>query len=678
MINKMKKVTHWLMALLVVAMVMACDGLNQKPQNEAADRQMEAAYKSRDYMGLIRLADSLEAGGELSQAKAYYWRGYASDRMRQFRMAEFYWRASLDAAAAEKDYDTYAKTASRLANMLMLRRDYEGALKMAEPAAERLETLKCDTTSDYVNLLIYIGCCQAGVGDIGDETADGFGRAYKKHLENIEKNRTDEAYKNAIAGLINIAVACNVLEHYQAALKWTGHFGELLSEYEQRPTSAKDYLDKQLARFDIYQARALVGLDKPEEASKVYEAFLATDFSKTPEGRILANDYLVAAQRWDEAAYNYRSLDAHLGSAGYTIGNIKNMVLRKYQTNLQAGRRDSAIAVSLMICDSLENAFAQADKLEAEEQAIIVKKVEEMAQRESISTRQRQYMMMAIVGLVFLLLIGFMLWRRSVSHRHKQKHLELKKAYGELEEATSTREREMTTQRIAQDIRQSMLPGTLPQLKDISLYTSQTPGAMAGNDLCETIVRGDRLFFCVGNALGEGVQAAVTMAMAGAQFRSLTAFESAPERIVGAVNEVLADVQRRMTLLVGILDMTTGHLTYCNAGHNIPLLMDTEVNLLPGESCQPVGESSDNVYKSQEMTLDKGSMLFLYTDGLKNVENASQKMLGEKAVRGAALQALKLNPEPKSFIGQMLEAVIGFTGGTPQRDDITMLVLSRP
>ena len=133
-----------------------------------------------------------------------------------------------------------------------------------------------------------------------------------------------------------------------------------------------------------------------------------------------------------------------------------------------------------------------------------------------------------------------------------------------------------------------------------------------------------------------------------------------------------------MTLFVGMLDMTTGHLTYCNAGHNIPLLMDTEVNLLSGDPCQPAGEVSDNVYKSQEMTLDKGSMLFLYTDGLKNVENASQKMLGEKAVRGAALQALKLNPEPKAFIGQMLEAVNGFTGGTPQRDDITMLVLSRP
>ena len=666
------------MTLAVVTMVIACGDMKQNAQNDQADHQMEAAYRSKDYGRLMSLADSLEAVGELTQAKAYYWRGYASDKTRQLRMAEFYWRASLEAATAEKDYDTYAKTASRMANLLMLRHDYEGALKMAEPAAERLEALKCDTTSDYVNLLIYIGCCQAGVANIANETADGFERAYKKHLENIEKNRTDEAYKDAIAGLINIVVACNVTEHYQAALKWNGHFGELLSEYEQRPTSSKDYLDKQLARFNIYQAQALEGLGRSDEAGKVYEAFLTTDFSKTPEGRILANDYLVAAKRWDEAAFNYRSLDEHLGSAGYTIDNIKNLVLRKFRTNIQAGRLDSAMNVSFMICDSLGNAFEQADRLEAEEQAIIVKKVDELAQSESKATRQRQYMMMGIVGLVFLMIIAYMLWRRSINHRHKQKHLDLKMAYGQLEEATSMKERELTALRIAQDIRQSIQPSILPQRHDLSLYTSLVPGQLTGNDLCETIIRDDRLFFCIGNTLGEGVQAAVTMAMVGAQFRSLTAFESAPDRIVSAINETQAESQRKMTLFVGVLDLTTGRLAYCNAAHHVPLVMDTEVSLLPGDPDQPVGAQPGLVFTPQEMTLASGSMLFLYTDGLTKVQNASQKVLGEKAVRGAALQALKLNPSPKAFFDQMLAGVDAFTGGTKQRDDITMMVVCRP
>jgi sigma-B regulation protein RsbU (phosphoserine phosphatase) len=204
------------------------------------------------------------------------------------------------------------------------------------------------------------------------------------------------------------------------------------------------------------------------------------------------------------------------------------------------------------------------------------------------------------------------------------------------------------------------------------------PGQLTGNDLCETIIRDDRLFFCIGNTLGEGVQAAVTMAMVGAQFRSLTAFESAPDRIVSAINETQAESQRKMTLFVGVLDLPTGRLAYCNAAHHVPLVMDTEVSLLPGDPDQPVGAQSGLVFTSQEMTLASGSMLFLYTDGLTKAQNASQKVLGEKAVRGAALQALKLNPAPKVFFDQMLAGVDAFTGGTKQRDDITMMVVCRP
>ena len=224
--------------------------------------------------------------------------------------------------------------------------------------------------------------------------------------------------------------------------------------------------------------------------------------------------------------------------------------------------------------------------------------------------------------------------------------------------------------RIAQDIRQSIQPSILPQRHDLSLYTSLVPGQLTGNDLCETIIRDDRLFFCIGNTLGEGVQAAVTMAMVGAQFRSLTAFESAPDRIVSAINETQAESQRKMTLFVGVLDLTTGRLAYCNAAHHVPLVMDTEVSLLPGDPDRPVGAQPGLVFTPQEMTLASGSMLFLYTDG--------QKVLGEKAVRGAALQALKLNPSPKAFFDQMLAGVDAFTGGTKQRDDITMMVVCRP
>ena len=222
----MRKAGLWTIVVVTMIIAIACGKQNQSGDG---DELMERAYKSRDYSGLVRQADSLESIGQLSPAKAYYWRGYACDRQKKLRMAEFYWKTSLRAAADTKDYDTYAKTASRLANLLVVRGDYEGALKMAVPVAEKLEAIQC---------------------------------------------RDDASYKDAIAGLINMSVACNTTKHYQEALKWTGHFGELLSEYEQRPEAGKDYLDKQLARFHIYQAQAYEGLEKPEDANKAYEAFL--------------------------------------------------------------------------------------------------------------------------------------------------------------------------------------------------------------------------------------------------------------------------------------------------------------------------------------------------------------------------------------------------------------------
>jgi serine phosphatase RsbU (regulator of sigma subunit) len=567
-----------------------------------------------------------------------------------------------------------------LANLLVVRGDYEGALKMAVPVAEKLEAIQCDTTSDYVNLLIYIGCSQAGVGKSGEATLDGFDRAYQKHLDNIQKHRDDASYKDAIAGLINISVACNTTKHYQDALKWTGHFGELLSEYEQRPEAGKDYIDKQLARFHIYQAQAYEGLEKPEDANKAYEAFLTTQFSKTAEGRILANDYLVAAQRWDEAADNYRSLDAHLGNlqgGGYTIDNIKNLVLPKYQANLLAGRRDSALVVSRVICDSLPTAFGLADRLDAEEQAVVVKKVEELGESAAKASQQRYYLMFGFVALLFLgfLYIGYM--RSRAGYRLKRSHENLKSAYEQLEEATAIKERGETEQRIAAAIRHSMIPGEQLQHQFQSVFSEMMPGQMTGSDLCETQKHGDSLFFCIGNAVGEGVQNAVTMAMVGAQFRSLAALGMSPEKMMAAINTVMSQYEdRQLKLFVGELNLQTGQLVYCNAGLNMPLLMDKEVSQVPCETGKMVGVQADTLYSAQEMNLTRGKLLFFFTDGMTSAENAVGKPFGEKALRGAALQAFKLDPTLIGFAGQMKKAVRSYTAGAQQKNDMTMLVVT--
>lgn len=278
---------------VLLAMTTACSF--QKRSSDEARQLVTAAHKSKDYSRLMALADSLERAGDLLPSTANYWRGYACDRMKQKEEAETYWRTALQQAAAsddDEDTDNYVKAASHLANLLCLNGDFEGTLKMAMPVVERLEKMGRDNTSDYNNLLIYIGLSQINTGLSEEDAHIGFLRACAKHRENIERNHNDQAYKDAIAGLVNIAYYCVGAKNYDAALYYTRSFGDLLIEYEQMPDADAAYVDRQAGRYTIYKAWALDRMGKKEEAEKTYEAFLDTKFSGSAEGKKLADNYL--------------------------------------------------------------------------------------------------------------------------------------------------------------------------------------------------------------------------------------------------------------------------------------------------------------------------------------------------------------------------------------------------
>ncbi len=660
------------------ALFVSCNNQPGKEQSDKADKLVEAAHKAKDYQRLMLLADSLEKDGSLSSAKAYYWRGYASDRTNHRRMAEFYFDTAIKAASTD-DPDIYAKATSHLANLVTIRGDYESTLKIVTPVTKRLEELKCDTTSDYINLLIYIGCSQAGLGQTGDETADGFDKAYKKHLDNVRKNRTDEAYKDAITGLINITYACIVTKDYRSALRWNEKFGELLNEYEQRPGISSSYIDKQQARYNIYQAQALEGQGKSDEAAKAYEAFRATAFSLTPEGRIMANEYLTAAGRWGEAADNYQSLDALLDEEpdGYSLDNIQELVLKKYQANILAGRKDTAAAVSMLLCDSLANAFELAKRIDAEEQATIIRKVQELNDQQAATIRQHQLDIYGLITLLFFVVIGYIAYRRYHHHQLKKAHDELRKDYVHLEEEATERSRTETEQRLAADVMQRHALSS-PSLMTPSLLVSSSPGTMPGGSFFDTITNGDILTFTIGSATGKGIGAATAAAMAWAQFRTAAALNASPDRIVSAISEAIADGRNMpVKIFVGSLNQKTGILQYCNAGNGIPLCYNEEFSLLTDEENLPAGTQSGYTYTSSQTTIPVGKLLFLYTDGVTEAENASHKKLGEKHLRGMALQAIKLDARPEPFFKNIQKAITDFTGGIPQADDLTLMVISR-
>ena len=193
----------------------------------------------------------------------------------------------------------------------------------------------------------------------------------------------------------------------------------------------------------------------------------------------MANEYLNAARRWGEAADNYQSLDALLDEeqGGYTLDNIQEMVLKKYQANILAGRKDTAAAVSMLLCDSLANAFDLAKRIDAEEQATIIRKVQELNEQQAATIRQHQLGIYGLIALLFLIVFGYIAYRRYHHHQLKKAHEELRNDYVNIEKEATERSRTETEQRLAAAIMQRHALAS-PSLRTPSVFVSSSPGTM--------------------------------------------------------------------------------------------------------------------------------------------------------------------------------------------------------
>ena len=232
---------------------------------------------------------------------------------------------------------------------------------------------------------------------------------------------------------------------------------------------------------------------------------------------------------------------------------------------------------------------------------------------------------------------------------------------------------------IAREIQLSMVPTVFPERDDLEIYASMTPAKAVGGDLYDFFVRDDQLYFCIGDVSGKGVPAALFMTQAMSLFRAYSSDDSAPDRIVSRMNQDLSKNNENcmfVTFLVGILDLTSGELRYCNAGHEPPLLINQEAELLPIENFFPVGISDDTPYQTQTTIIKPQTTILLYTDGLNEAMNAEEQLFGDERIIDELNRAIAVGQlTPKALIEGMTKAVHAFVGNTEQSDDLTMLCL---
>ena len=270
----------------------------------------------------------------------------------------------------------------------------------------------------------------------------------------------------------------------------------------------------------------------------------------------------------------------------------------------------------------------------------------------------------------------------QLSHSFADMQQSLVKYIGELKDTTAQKASIERDLHIASRIQMGMLPKafpTYPDRDDVQIYASLVPAKEVGGDLFDFYFRGEKLFFCIGDVSGKGVPASLFMAVTRSIFRTVSVHETMPERIVTTMNKTIVEMNKTqmfVTLFVGVLDLPTGELYYCNAGHDAPLLLGAGVSTLACDSNIPVGFMPSWNYSLQKTQISAGTTIFLFTDGLPEAEDATQAQFRQERVEEVAAQALaQQRQEPQQLIGLMSEAVGQFVGGAEQSDDLTMMAI---
>ena len=277
--------------------------------------------------------------------------------------------------------------------------------------------------------------------------------------------------------------------------------------------------------------------------------------------------------------------------------------------------------------------------------------------------RKVRFTLLSLI-MVGLILLGFIINRSKRNlERLRKVNAEKERIGGEL--------------RVASQIQQSMLPKGEFRTENIELRGFLKPAREVGGDLYDYFVRDDKLFFCIGDVSGKGAPSAMVMAVIHSLFRAFSAHEKNPARVMQAINEASCrgnDSNIFVTLFIGVLDLPTGHLRYCNAGHDKPMVMvNDEWFTVDANPNLPVGVFEDVNYGVQETVIAPESSIFLYTDGLTEAKNARHELFGLERVEGFIKQCHNLSPE--EVLNKISDAVHSFVKDAEQSDDLTMLAI---
>lgn len=211
-----------------------------------------------------------------------------------------------------------------------------------------------------------------------------------------------------------------------------------------------------------------------------------------------------------------------------------------------------------------------------------------------------------------------------------------------------------------------------------NIFGWQKPAKIVGGDLYAYFCRDNKLVFCIGDVSGKGLPASLYMTAAMSAFKVLASHEDSPSEILSRMNNTLSSYETKntfITMIVGILDLESHVLTYSNAGHNPPVLIENGnskfIELPVGV---PAGIFEGYPYTDMQMKLNEGESLLLYTDGVTEATNEAKTLYGEERLINLTKYLAGLNSD--QITGKVIESISEFVKDAEQSDDITMVCIN--
>ena len=650
---------------------------------EAANRDAALIFaqtEQKNYEAALTLCDSLEGRSKLPATTLNYLRAFSYQNMNQPKLGEFYFRKVLESFTGD-DYELldYAMAGYHLSILLNAKNDYEGALKVLMPVIATTKEHEANILMPYdkvSTLLVAMGKNLVALGrfDEGEHQFQEAIEAYKRNASRYVKYditasvdfTNDTTYYDVRQGVAAAASQAYLNKGlYERAATWLEVSKEALSYIQEHCDLARYNFDTRLFRQQLTEARLLAHQGKLEEAEKVFRQRYDSSRDMSEVVKRECAHYLLETHQWQEAIDLYhRSDSSDTDSTQMTLDGITQTLVPQYQAWRNMGNNQKAIAMADSITSVLDSAIVRWRNSDAMELATIYDtqgKEAQIAQKQAALTRLWWIATMVVLGLVILSFIIYTIYRRRITKMQ------------------AVQERIESELRIARDIQMSMVPSLFPEREGLDMYASMTPAKEVGGDLYGYLLMGDKLYFAVGDVSGKGVPASLFMAQATRLFLTLAKQGMMPAEICTRINDALSGDDNAngmfVTFWLGLLDLTTGHLDFCNAGHNPPVIGGDEhhgefLDMIPNA---PIGLWPGLEYEGEEIDSIKGRPLFIYTDGLNEAENLQQEQFGDDRL----LDFLRnTHFDTAQHVIEALKAEVEtHRNGAEPNDDLTMMCL---